>query len=474
MKPFIRLGPVIAALLTLIGCGQSDASRKYASIAARHEHLDWSLKSLVDAYQVAGHTDPKWDDSAKTALTEFARLVSNSTLPDEEAASIISNNCATAVGQGCDDPMIQYLYIRYCMEQAETKEKFAEAFCNVAQQLENSSYPAIRKYYGWLRTGQQVIYAYGYGTNVPPEIQSLGIWGHAESDLMAALDDQTMPAEEVYDASNPFLDLYQSDKVRYATLYKSITDKVAGKRTKSAPILLLKGGVEISLAWQARGNGYADTVTTDAAKLFNDHLDAAETALTKAWALDPGDTRIADKMLTVELGQGKGRNHMELWFKRAMDSNSNNYEACSAKLTYLEPKWYGSVNDMLDFGRQCVANEKWGGRVPLILVDAHLSVQRQYATGWVKTNYWSQPEVWADINSAYTRFFELNPDATSWYHNYAWYAYQAAQWDTFNDLVPKLGQTNYEYFDGKDNFDKMVEYSKKRAARPTSEHSSPK
>jgi hypothetical protein len=188
--------------------------------------------------------------------------------------------------------------------------------------------------------------------------------------------------------------------------------------------------------------------------------------LDKAWKLNPKDERIPREMMTVELGQGKGRDRMELWFNRAMKLDPNDYDACSAKLYYLEPKWYGSTEAMLEFGRECVTNQAWKGQIPLILLDAHKSIQRQYVDDSGKNDYWKQPEVWSDIKSAFDRFFELNPDAIGWYHNYAWYAYQAGQWDTLNEIIPKLGPINYSFFGGKDEFDKMVELAKVHAGKP--------
>ena len=182
--------------------------------------------------------------------------------------------------------------------------------------------------------------------------------------------------------------------------------------------------------------------------------------------MNPRDARIPTKMLTVELGQGQGRQRMELWFNRAMAINTNDYDACSAKLYYLEPKWYGSTEAMLEFGRQCATNKAWGGHIPLILLDAHKSIQRQYVNDSQKTNYWKQPEVWTDLKTAFGRFFELNPDATGWYHDYAWYAYQAGQWDTLNKIIPKLGPINYSFFGGTNEFNKMVQLAKEHASNP--------
>ena len=59
-----------------------------------------------------------------------------------------------------------------------------------------------------------------------------------------------------------------------------------------------------------------------------------------------------------------------------------------------------------------------------------------------------------------------NPNETSWYHNYAWYAYHAEQWDTLNEIIPKLGPINYSYFGGQDEFNKMVQLAKEHAGKP--------
>ena len=85
-------------------------------------------------------------------------------------------------------------------------------------------------------------------------------------------------------------------------------------------------------------------------ELFRERLARAEVALERAWRLDPNNARAATQMLIVELGQGKGRTHMEEWFRRAMKADPGNYSACSRKLYYLEPKWYGSEEEMLAFG----------------------------------------------------------------------------------------------------------------------------
>ena len=463
LKSFIWMGVCIAICLITVACHKSGRHKRLTPEATRQMRLGWNLKTLVEAYKTAGRTDPKWDEPAESALNEWARIRSHSTDSDEDWRSIISHNCAAAIDAGCADPMIRYLSLRNTINRIGTKQEVANEYCKVAQDMEGSPYPSIRKFYAWERAGQQLKSAYGSRSNFPPELQQLDNWGKAESDLLNALSDRTMPPEEAYDACHELLEAWKWSNDHYSSLYQNIEGKLTDDWKSDPLFLLLKGEVYIQLGWQARGGGYANTVTSEGWKLFGKRLAVAEEALNTAWQLSTNDPRIAVKMIWVELGQGKGRDRMELWFQRAMKADPNDYDACDAKLLYLEPKWYGSVADMLEFGCECVSNKQWGGHVPLILMDAHVAIQQQFAADAEKADYWKQPQVWTDLNSAFERFFELNPGEIGWYHNYAWYAYQAGQWATLNKLIPKLGPVNYDYFGGRDKFEEMVAQAKKHA-----------
>jgi hypothetical protein len=102
-----------------------------------------------------------------------------------------------------------------------------------------------------------------------------------------------------------------------------------------------------------------------------------------------------------------------------------------------------------------VESTQWAGKVPLVLLDAREAIRR-YLDKSKQDDYWKRPEVRPDIQAAFDRFLELNPDATAWYHNYAWYAYRCQRWDELNELIPKLGRVNYGYFGGRNEHDKMV------------------
>lgn len=429
--------------------------------AARQQRLEWNLTTLVKAYEQAGHTNPKWDEAAKSALTEFAR--SRSGIPDAQSG-VISSNVASAIQAGCDDPMVNYLFIRYAMSPTNSKEAFTDAFLKTAQEMETSSYPKIRKFYAGFRAIEQYAWANNYPTNSPTEVNELR--GKMVNNLQVLLDDTRIPPGEIYDVSHEFLETWKGSKEAYTAYWTCMEPSIFKNWPDEETSWLLKGEAYVEEAWLARGGGYANTVTPTGWMFFSNNLLVAEQALNRAWKLNPNDPRIAVKMMRVELGQGQGRDRMESWFRRAMELNPNEYDACSIKCLYLEPKWYGSIEEMLSFGRECVQNKDWGGKVPLILVDAHSDIPTYYLNGAEKTNYWKQPDVWLDTKAAYDRFFELNPNATDIYKNYAWHAYHAEQWNAFIELAPKVRPQDHNFFGGEDEFNKMLQLAKENTGNP--------
>src|ERR1019366_290221 len=91
-RSLIWVGLYTAACLIVVACNKTGASKKPSPEAALPTRLDWNFKTLVDAYQKAGHTNPKWDEPAKRALTELARSRSRCTESNEAWGLIISTN----------------------------------------------------------------------------------------------------------------------------------------------------------------------------------------------------------------------------------------------------------------------------------------------------------------------------------------------------------------------------------------------
>lgn len=422
--------------------------------ATRQDREKWNQSSLKGAYETMSSGNPKWDKDAEDALTTYAQSRTASDDEQEMLSELIGDSAHDAINAGCDDPMIRYLYVRYSSEiQSRPFADRQKLYLNAANNLESSPYPAIWKFHANVDAAEILWW------NKDHDLwqQVVQLRHAAMSDLAQAVQEKSLPEAEAYDDANDLFQLLQYNAGEMTNAYGQVESALAGQSDKAAMADFIKATFYIQYAWQARGHGTADQVTAEGWRLFKERLDVAQKALEHAWSLDPQDPQIPILMINVVLGQETGRPEMEKWFDRAMKADPNSYEACRTKLHFLLPEWYGSRDDMLEFGRQCVASTNWGGHVPLILVDAHSDFDRELR-GQERSDYWLLPDVWPDIESAYEKFARLNPDETHFRYPYAWYAFRCLQTNDFVKQIKLIrqngGEVNYSYFGGEQAFDR--------------------
>jgi hypothetical protein len=99
------------------------------------------------------------------------------------------------------------------------------------------------------------------------------------------------------------------------------------------------------------------------------------------------------------------------------------------------------------------------------MVDAHDALAR-YVEKEDRADFWKRPEVWPDLKASFEKFFRLEPKAVSWRHNYARYAYWCEQWEDLNEQLKLMGEINYAYFGGENEYEKMVALAKEHQAKP--------
>lgn len=426
--------------------------------------LEWNLKTTVEAYNKAGNKSIIWDDSARRCLTAFAHSRAQDST-NEPWNEVVSTNAAAAMDAGCTDPMINYLYIRFAMPQTNSKVEFARRLYDTANTLNASAYPVVRKFYATMRAIEQYYYAYDTQKDLRARDESFGLLTTLLTQVEMVLDDKTIPPREAAEIANQAL--YVGGRIDFynkTMFYDAIQKSLMKDFPDSYLPWYLKGSHHVEMAWNARGSGWANSVPKEGWEGMKTNLVVAREALEHAWKLNPKEPNIAIQMMAVDLGQGSDRKEMEVWFERAIKLDPNSYSACSSKEQFLESKWYGTDEEALIFARECAHSTNWGGHVPLVLVLAHNDINMKL-DGSAKTEYWKQPEVWADIKSAYDRFIELNPGNESFVCNaYTFHAYQAEQWAALNELIPKLTFTNYDMFGGRVEFDKMTRLAKAHAS----------
>jgi hypothetical protein len=121
-----------------------------------------------------------------------------------------------------------------------------------------------------------------------------------------------------------------------------------------------------------------------------------------------------------------------------MEADGSNRFACEAKMNWLEPKWYGSVDDLLAFGRACRETKNWRAGITLLGAHAHLRASK-YLLADERTKYFRSAQVWDEIRGIYTEYLEHCPDDYLARSEYAGFSYMAGRWGIAHKQFQKLG-----------------------------------
>lgn len=135
-------------------------------------------------------------------------------------------------------------------------------------------------------------------------------------------------------------------------------DAWCAARPACAWAFLLRGGVGIDHAWEARGSGYADTVMDEAWKVFGERLALAGQRLRRAVELDPKGPWAPTKLIAVAMAGGIPREEGPRWFERAVALDPRHVPAYIAMTTFLLPRWHGSPEAALSFVDEAMARRK--------------------------------------------------------------------------------------------------------------------
>lgn len=419
--------------------GRLQAKARRAGAERKKEALHaWNSRTAVDAYDKIGRKDARWDGKVRAALPLLLQ-VWEGTAPKEQARAVY-DLLSEAVAAGCDDPLV--LYGRARMYDVAVRKSISEAatlHLEAARAMRDRGalYHPMRRTFAYARAAH---FASGPKKEMTEDERKLAReWldlavAHLDQ---AALDPET-PASLLREAGDAIIATEMKLSGDRKIGFDKVFEVLSKARPESTLPLLLKGSVYTSYAWDARGSGWSNTVTPDGWKKMADRLAEAEQALTEAWKKNPEDPEAPTQMITVELGQGKGRQVMETWFRRAMAADPNNYLACSHKMYYLEPKWYGSEEAMLAFGRELVAAGNWEARLPFQLIDAHWTLA---GYGDRREEHYKDPAVWKDIQSVYEPYLRKVP-ASAWDRSYyAKYACYAGRWAEAKAQFDRLGDS---------------------------------
>jgi hypothetical protein len=173
-------------------------------------------------------------------------------------------------------------------------------------------------------------------------------------------------------------------------------------------------------AWEARGQGWAKDVSPEAWARFNSLSRLARTDLVEAWRLRPDRPEAAFLMMGVSEDDPVPGENPRLWFDRTIAAQLDYLGAYGDMLRLLLPRWGGSHEEMLAFGREAAATGRFDTDVPFFALRAARSIyddqkSKHGEAGDSPVYRW--PDTYpllADVLEGYTK---AQPQRADYYHS---------------------------------------------------------
>ena len=266
----------------------------------------------------SGRRIPKWNEPARTAIILFTSPV------ESERAEALKVLRHVTEDLHCDDPFLLYLKARTTQlyEGGTGLSRLMEAYEAAANAMQSSG--LSRRSEGTIAEPALEHQSEHRGRECGGQIRCRGQEVRRHHDRTcgpAVAEEKDLPRSLLIDIATSILDSQARYGVDREMVLKQLLATYQQAMPDAAPLLTLKGISYINYAFDARGGGYANTVTDDGWKKFAQRLETASDVLQDDFRQDPREAAAAADMISVVLGQQGGDAEAMMWFDRAINSD---------------------------------------------------------------------------------------------------------------------------------------------------------
>jgi hypothetical protein len=394
----------------------------------------WVEDSLLGSYAASGHRSPTWDAHVEIALRLAARQwTSDPTAPGDVYDRIWAETSA-AQAAGCADPLVAYVRYRFSWGAAPRHE-----LNDAVTRLDASGYPAHWKGWAALALEQEFRPCCLMAEPDPgKEIRTTHV-ARARAHLPAIVADRTMPTRRVVQYANRLLQAYMWLDKEYEAHYEEVRATIVAARGQQDPSLpLLEAWFHVRLANAARGTKWASETSPEQFAEHAREMQVADELAARAFANGTDPVDLALIASAVAWGRGD-RAALEEWFTIGTLLEPGDYTWYDDKVNWLQARWHGSDDELLDFGRQMLAKGRFEARVSMVLLDAHHRVQ----TGPPKkAGYHARPDVCSDYRAVYDGLLARYPEAWGDRNRYLQRLVECQDWEGASRQLAALGPSH--------------------------------
>ena len=156
---------------------------------------------------------------------------------------------------------------------------------------------------------------------------------------------------DFYDAIGKTFIREHPDESDWNIYFDSLKQWIAAKPESAAARLSLAHAY-MAYAWDARGRGYADSVTDKGWELFGDRIAMASATLAEASRLKEKDPYWYELMQMLALDQGWDKSQARELLEQAAASEPGYYHYYREYANFLQPRWYGEEGEVEAFAEE--------------------------------------------------------------------------------------------------------------------------
>ncbi|HTR42438.1 MAG TPA: hypothetical protein VMH87_12555 [Pseudomonadales bacterium] len=388
---------------------------------------DFGTRQWIDGYEKRSQHNPEFDAEADQFIRAYVSL--NPGFHATNFNSLEGQSDKLANDTNCRDPLILTITADQSLNLFEAIHRFERALAAYP----DSQYKAYPELYATVRLAAQL-------DNNPVRVSALD--SSAVTLLKQCFADGSFTPADQEQIGEIFIngwgyDFFQRNEVSVCNVVHA-----AGPDYKWLA-LVLDGEHEIDAAWDARGDGYGDSVTDEGWRGFHSHLATASSDFTAAWELHPDWPLAPERMITVSLGQSDIA-VMRQWFDRTTLAQIDYPRAWSDFLWGLYPRWYGNHQAMLALGVAAVNTRRFDTDVPYKYMQSIQDVESDSGLSPGEHIY-GRHDVWPNLQRMYEGYVDAASPAPSqkqqlekWRTRYAITAYLAGKYDVAHTQLEAL------------------------------------
>ncbi len=160
-------------------------------------------------------------------------------------------------------------------------------------------------------------------------------------------------------------------------------------------------------AWDARGGGFADSISNKNAETFLGLQRKAELEFLRAYEMDQSFVGIFSVLISIEIGSGNRQKAQQI-YNDARRVVPDQFDYHLEMLILLTEKWLGSDEEMFEFARENADRaSNTGGALNGLIPAAHFEIWLVLEEG-EDEDYFNKPLVQEEIQLAYEGFKNLS------------------------------------------------------------------